>query len=211
MNKTIIVNTLKEVLRRALLPNVILVPFIIFLHWTVVSIWLYYNYDHVDFRHKIILVGLGGGLPVLTYNLWGLRRFLIRAYLVIHNNIIQIWLHPYCKKMADHIIQSDLMNELEANRSSLVVEWIDYLKEKSQQLPTILRKIVQVVIRKIGYSNELDEKIRLLSNKNSDEIANVMNREIANRLIAASNQIVPAYIIYLIPINIILMILLWFI
>ena len=98
VDKALLISTTKEVLRRAFLPNALLVPFVILLHWIAISIWYSYNYDHQDVFTNIVIGLLGGSFTVLTYFFWGLRRFLIKAYLIIHHNIVQLWLQPFCKK-----------------------------------------------------------------------------------------------------------------
>ena len=113
--------------------------------------------------------------------------------------------------MADRILHGDLMNELELKEGSLAKEWTDYLTEKSNDLPPLIKKIFRRVLRKVGYSNTIERNIKLVINKDSDEIANLIHDELGYQLIKASNSLIPAKIIYIIPINIILMILLWFV
>ncbi|NOQ70645.1 MAG: hypothetical protein GQ574_01505 [Crocinitomix sp.] len=209
LTKEIAIDTTKEVLRRAFLPNALLVPLLILLHWIIISIWFAYNYDHQNIITHIIVGLLGGSFTILTFFFWGLRRFLIKAYLIIHYNIINLWLHPFCKNMADKILNNDLLDELEMGENGIVREWVNYLNEKSKTLPKIIQRIIKMVLRKVGYSDDLAYKIKLIVNKDTDEIAHLISDELSYRLIAASNRVVPAKIIYLIPINIILIILLW--
>jgi hypothetical protein len=209
LTKTVVIDTTKELLRRALLPNALLVPFLIFIHWVVISIWFYYHYDQQNILTHLIVGLLGGSFTTFTYSMWGLRRFLIKAYLIIHYNIINIWLIPFCKRMAEKLLKSDYINEAEIEEAHIMMEWLRYLKEKSKELPKIVQFIIRMVLRKIGYTDELADKIKTLVNRDVDELAHIISDEISFQLIAASNRVVPAKIIYLIPINIVLIILLW--
>ncbi|MFT5818960.1 MAG: hypothetical protein ACI8ZM_000181 [Crocinitomix sp.] len=208
LTKEIAIDTTKEVFRRAFLPNALFVPFLILLHWIVISIWFAYNYEQQNIITHIIVGLLGGSFTVLTYFVWGLRRFLIKAYLIIHYNIINLWLHPFCKKMADKILNNAAYLE-EIEVASLVMEFFEDIKERAKKLPKIIQWVIRLVIRSTGYTDELAYKIKLIGNKDTDEIAHLISDELSYQLIAASNRIVPAKIIYLIPINIILIILLW--
>jgi hypothetical protein len=209
LTKEIAIDTTKEVFRRAFLPNALLVPFLIFIHWLVIALWFYFNYDHQNVFTQIIVTLLGGSFTIMTYFLWGIRRFLIKSYLIIHYNIVNIWLHPFCKGIADKILNNGVLEEYELGENSIAQEWVTYLNEKSQTLPKIIRRIIKIVLRKFGYSDDLAYKIKLIVNKDSNEIAHLISDELSYRLIAASNRVFPAQIIYLIPINIILIILLW--
>lgn len=206
-----ILDTTKKIGLRALLPNFLLVLFLILLHWIIISIWFYYNHDKQTIWTSLILGLLGGSFTVLTYFLWGLRRFFIKGYLIIHHEIIQLWLQPFCKKMSDRVLHSEALSVLDLKEGSLVKELKDYFTEKTQAAPKIIQKILRRVIRKLGYSDTLERNIKLIITKDSDQIANLIHEEIGNQLILASNRVVSRKIIYLIPINTVLMILLWLI
>jgi hypothetical protein len=198
-------------LKHALLPNLLLVPFLIFLHWLILAIWFFYNYDDQGLSTRIIITLSVGFLVFFTYVLWCIRRFLIKAYSIIHYNMINIWLLPFSKTIADKVLNNDLLEELKLNDSSIIHEWRIYLLEKSQGLPSIIQRIIKMVLRKIGYTDDLAYKIKRIANKDTDEIANLMSDDISSRLIAGSHRVLPAQIRYLIPINIILIIVIWII
>ncbi len=209
LTKEIAIDTSKEVLRRALLPNSLLAVLLIFLHWVIISLWLAFNYENQSWITNLIIIAVGGSSTVFTYFMWGLRRFLIKAYLIIHYNIINLWLHPFCKGIADKVLNGNLLEELKVEESSILHQWYTYVIDKSKDLPKFIQWIIRAVLRKVGYSDDLAHKIKLIVNKDTDEISHLISDEISYRLIAASNRLVPAQIIYLIPINIILIIILW--
>lgn len=211
LDKTLLLDTTKKIGLRALLPNFLLVAFLVFLHWIMISIWFYYNYDKQTIWTNLILGLLGGSFTVLTYSLWGLRRFFIKGYLIIHHEVIQLWLQPFCKKMTDRVLNNELFSVLELKGGSLVKELKDYLTEKTEKAPKIVQKMLRLTAKKLGYSETLERNIKLIITKDSDQIANLIHDEIGKQLILASNQVISPKIVYLIPINTVLLILLWFI
>lgn len=209
LDRALMLDTTKKIGLRAFLPNFLLVLFLIFLHWIVISIWFYYNHDKQTIWTTLILGLLGGSFTVLTYFLWGLRRFFIKGYLIIHHEIIQLWLQPFCKKMTDRVLHGEAFSVLDLKEGSMVKELKDYLTEKTQTAPKIIQKILRRVTRKLGYSDTLERNIKLIIRKDSDQIAHLIHDEIGTQLILASNRVVSPKIIYLIPINTALLILLW--
>ena len=207
MNKAILKDTSKQLLRKALLPNLILVPFLIFLHWCIISIWFYFNHETESFFSNLSMGLIVGSISATSIFLWGMRRLIIRAYLIIHNNIISILLRPFCRMLAQDIVSKDINPQ----DSIIFNEWIEYLNEKLQEYPRIIQKIVRLTVRKMGYTDELETQIKLVLNGDLDEISNLINERIGIKLVEASNLIIPAFVTYFIPINMILIIALWLI
>lgn len=201
---------LKEILLKALLPQAILTIGYIFLHWFIVSLWLYLNYEEINNVKLLLIVLLGGSLPLFSYGVWSLRKFLIKAYLIIHNKLIKFYLKDFCDEMA-HNITNKREHFIEENQHlEILLKFKVWIDKKVETLPSFIKMITTFVIKKIKHYDFNLQILALLKEANQQEISELLNKEISNLLVEGSNRVIPFSVIYLIPLNVILLIGLWF-
>ena len=202
-------SVLKEILFKALLPQTLKIIVYVLLNWSMVSLWLYLNYEEIEGIKLLIITLLGGVIPIFAYGICALRKFIIKAFLIIHNRILKHWLNLYCAELALKVKNGELL--LEKNlQSEIVIQFKIWITKKIENLPVIIKKVSLYIIRKIGYSDSLEEKLKSLNKENADQISVLINEEFSRLLIESSHKIIPYYVIFLIPVNIILLIGLWF-
>lgn len=209
ISKTKLVATTKEIGLRAI-PYLLVVPTIIILHLLTLALWYYFHQD-VSTTARVLVVVFGIVLPILAYVPWGIKRFIAGAYLGIHNNIIQPQLHPFCKKTADLILDKTFNNSSIPNHIILVTNWKTKVDNYLNSTPAIIQFVVRLVTRKLSFTHSLMDNLKLIGNKDSDGIANLLNQELALALITTSKNVVPKWVTYIIPLTFLFFILIWFI
>ncbi len=58
---------LRQILTKSLLPQVVLVLLILSVHWLIISLWFYFNYETTRKIQLIIITLVGGSLPFYAY------------------------------------------------------------------------------------------------------------------------------------------------
>jgi hypothetical protein len=201
---------LRNILHQALIPMTLVTILCIFIHWITVSIWLYNNYGETNGTKLIIITLLGGSLPVLAYGLWGLRRFIIKSYLIIHDKIIKFWLKDFSNHIATKLIANSEKIKEQNQPIKIIAEFKIWINEKVETLPVFIKKISNYIIRKAGLSDDIEQKIKLIEGGDIDKVSELIDYEITQIIIQSSNRVIPPFVIYLIPLNILLLIGLWF-
>ena len=201
--------TVKGILLKALLPQLLLTASYILMHWLIVSFWLYLNHENTDNVKLLIVTLLGGFMPFFTYGLWALRKFLIKSYLMIHHKLITPWLLDFSDQTAEQMINNK-DKIIEDNKNfEIILKFKDWIIDKTKNLPQFIKTVANYIIRKMGYPVELEQKLKFVKENNVVELSHVINTEISNALIESSYRIMPRIIFWLIPINIVLIICLW--
>jgi|GEM_PF-2562547 len=209
LTKTQIINASKEIAKRAI-PYLIIVPIAIIFHLIVLSIWAYYFRDLHDLIYYLVII-FGILLPIMAYVSWGIKRFVAGAYLGIHNNIIEPQLHPFCKKTADLILHNTFNNSSIPNHIVLITSWRAKVDNSINSLPSILQFVIRRVTRKLSLATSVVDKLQLIGNKDPDGIANLLNKELALALITTSNNVVPPWLRFSIPVTLGYYFFIWFI
>ena len=209
--------TLKELFFKAFIPQAAITSFYVICNWSIVTLWLTSNYNTYDTFQLLIIGLLGGTAPFVSYGVWAIRRFIVKSYLIIYDRIIHLWLEEFCNEIAIKIsenktdttlskgnIDSDNFDELE-----IIQKLRTWIVDKSQNFPIFIKKIIHFVLKKIDPTFEIEQRMKNFDFKNPKEISEFLKIELAKILIDASNRLIPYQVIYLIPINIILLITLW--
>lgn len=200
----------KEILRRVVLPQVIVTILLVLLHWILITVWLAVNFDDYEPLHLIIISLLGGSLPIWAYGIWAFRKFVIKSYRILHDGLVRFWLKEFCDNIAKNIVQKRDLITPDDSSAEIIAHFKEWITAKSDNLPSILKRLIRYTLRKMGYTENLKQRILTAKSGNVDEISDLINEELSDRLIAASNEVIPGWIVYLIPINTILFIALWF-
>jgi len=200
---------LKEILFKALLPQSLKTIIYVLFNWFILSLWLYLNYEEISDLNLLIITLLGGSIPIFVYSIWAIRKFIIKAFLIIHNKILKYWLAQYCEELALKVKNGELSLE-QNSQLEIVIKFKLWITKKIEGLPSLLKKVSLFIIRKIGYSTSLEERLKLLKKENVDQISTLLNEELSRLLIESSHRIIPYYVVVLIPIHIILLVVLWF-
>lgn len=162
-------------------------------------------------EYKLGISSLIGGLtPVFVYGIWGFRRFIIRTYRVLHEQIIAKWVEEFSNKTADRILNSNVLKELEKTKESISYKFSKMLRDKTENFPKLAKKLIAAISRRIPLSDEIDQSIRLVEEKNQSGIATRINDWCTDVLFETSENIIPTWTVYLVVVDIILMIALWF-
>jgi hypothetical protein len=202
--------TLKEIFKSAVLPNVVLASLLVFIHWVLISVWLLLNYDEHE-AWKVALIGLlGGSLPAWIYGIWALRRFIIKGYRILHERVIKFWLKEFCDKIAAELVAKRELFKIEDSKAGIIVRFKEWITEKAANQHAVVKWLVRFVLRKIGYTPQLNERVQLARQGNANDISTLINGEIEELIIRASHRVIPGWIVYLIPMNTLLFLLLWF-
>lgn len=203
--KEVVVFSLKRVFRYAFFPNFVFATLLIWAHWFLTGLWLYLNHGIYSIEKELLIGFLSSVLPLIAYQAWGVKRFVKKAYLIIHESIVSVWLDFFSLDMAREAISNakPLDNEL-------LLKWKKYLEEKTEALPALIRFIVKVVARKIGLRKEFFDQFNEIKNKDESALAELIHVSISNVLIEKSENVVPRFFTYLLIVNTIFLVSLWF-
>jgi len=132
--------------------------------------------------------------------------------LIIHERLIRFWLDDFCGKITDELLKESNVESLKKLEKNILIRTVGMIKEKTATFPKLIRLLLNFVLKRFTpQSDQLHAYLKLIKEKDEDEIKLRINELIASKLIEASNRVIPFWVIYLIPINTILFILLWFI
>ncbi len=147
----------KAILFRSLLPQVFYVMVLVIIHWAIASFWISLNFE-IATKQKLTLVGLLTGIvPVITYGLWGVRRFLNKGYIIFHNRVVKCWIQDFSQSLARKIVKENYLKQLEAEQSSILHQLRVQLLQKNELFPSIIQRLFKFLLNKIGMNNDLDK------------------------------------------------------
>lgn len=209
INKTLISSLLKDIVVKSLLPNIIKVVICLIIHWVILSFWIYNYYTDSENTKIILIIIIGGVLPILSYGYWGLGSFLLKSYAFIHEKIITVYIKEFTDKMAIKIINKT--TTIEENNTTIIKQFETYIINKIKNLPSSIKRIIKWVLKRINFTDQIIMNTEIIHRKDQDEISNHLNDIISNILLEASENIMPFWVKWLILINIILFALIWFI
>ena len=86
-----------------------------------------------------------------------------------------------------------------------------FLYDQIDRLPRLMRFFGLKVLGRISCSEEIMTAVMTLSTQDRTVISNQINEKIGEQLIQASENIFPQFFAYLLPINIVFLIVIWFI
>ncbi len=201
--------TLKAIFTKSLLPQIFLVGSIVILHWIFLGTWIYNNFDSADKTKLAVMCIVGGVLPVLVYGIWGFRRFVMKSYLIIHETILKIWIEEYTDQLASNVVERDLMTQLD-QQDGKVFKFRTYILDKAENLPSIIKRLIKWLLKKVNIAEEINQKAQLLKRNDKSEISEKLNVFISEKLIDISGNLVPGWVTILVPIHIILLAVAWF-
>ena len=219
-SKSSISDAVKDIFLKCVIPQVLATCIYVLLHWAAVTYWLSSRYQTYD-SFKLMIIGLlGGSAPFLSYGIWAFRKLLISSFSVFYDHFIHHWLKEFCTEIADKITNKTDHNRSIADETELKDHNVDQLHiiqslrnwiiEKSQDLPIILKKMTHFLAKKIDSTFEIEDKLKRLNSTDPEEISAFLKVELSQILTKTSRNIIPFQVIYLIPINIALLILLWY-
>ena len=201
---------IKEILFKVFLPQVFYVFLLVIIHWLIATLWVSLNYN-VASDKKLILVSLLSGLiPLVTYILWGIRRFLMKGYLIFHKRIVSYWIQDFSNTLADEIVRGNYLKNLKNEQNTVLSQFKTQLFKKMNRYPKYLQSLMKFILNKIGVDDSLDQQIKLIENGNIEEVALFLNQKISKLVLKANENLFPNWVAYLIPINTILFLVLWF-
>lgn len=208
-NKKVIAKSLlKGIIAKSLIPILILVSICVIFHWIILSVWFYMDYENADKTKIILMILIGGVLPVLSYGLAGLRRFLHKAYLIIHKTVVISWVKEYADQMALEIVNRDVVNTLEKKNQN-VEKFNTFISAKASKLPTLVKRIIKWVIKKINILEIIKFELKRLKRNDLQEISTQIEKFTCEKLIDVSKNLLPFWVLFLVPIQIIAFIVLW--
>ena len=201
----------KSLLFRGVLPQVFFVMLLVLIHWSLISLWGYLNYDS-NSAQKISLVSLlGGVIPVITYSLWGLRKVLLKTFSIFHEKVLKHWVNDFCDSLSDKLIRGEYLSKLESDNNSIFIQFSKVIIDKVERFPLLIQRIIKVILNRVGINNDLGNYIELVKEGNTSKISSSLNENLTKLLFQATDNLFPSWVTYLVPINSLLFIILWFI
>ena len=83
--------------------------------------------------------------------------------------------------------------------------------DKVEKFPLLIQRIIKVILNRVGINNDLGNYIELVKEGNKSKISSSLNENLTKLLFQATDNLFPSWVTYLVPINSLLFIILWFI
>jgi len=208
--KEVVSSLVKAIVYRSLLPQVFYVMLLVILLWAIASLWFYLNYETASVQKLTLISLLTGGIPVITYSIWGIRRFLNKGYIIFHDRVVSLWIQEFSESLANEIVTKNYLIYLEKEQSSILNQLRMQLLKKVALFPAVIQRVFNSILNRIGINDDLDKQIRLVKNGKTGEISELLNRKISKLVLTTNDNLFPGWIKYLIPINTIMYLGLWF-
>lgn len=201
----------RSLLFRGVLPQVFFVMLLVLIHWSLISLWGYLNYD-LNSVQKISLVSLlGGVIPVIAYSLWGLRKTLLKTFSIFHEKVLKYWINDFCNSLSDKLIRGEYLSKLENDNNLIFIQFSKVIIDKIEKFPLLIQNIIKAILNRVGINNDLGNYIELVKEGNTSKISSSLNEKLTKLLFQATDRLFPSWVRYLVPINSLLFIILWFI
>lgn len=202
---------LGNIFGKALLPNFILFSILIFIQWLAVGVWFMFSeHQHSDSITAIITF-VSAIIPILALGVWAIRRFVIKSFSVLHEMIVKKLVEEFARKEAKYIV-GYIDSKLKDSKWNVILKLKDWIEDKIKKSPSIIQKLIRFALSKIGYSEELERKINLITSNDEEEYFNLMNIFLNDLIQDAYEKSIPFWIGYLVLIiNYGFLIALWFI
>lgn len=199
-----------NIVRLALVPAFFAGAGMIVLQWILMGIWLAFHYDDsTPFMITLVSV-MGGVFSVIVCWIWALRRFVVRACGILHEELIRYWILEVTNRAAGKLTEAGEDTGL----FKTVREILDALKnvfnEKAEKAPKIIRRLVRYITRKMGFTPDFSEKFTAIMTGDKAQISGSLEQEISKQLYGLYGKIIPGWIGYCVVFNIILLIVVWF-
>lgn len=198
--------TLRLVFFRVLLPTMVLLSLILFLHWLILAAWFYFGGTDAD-TWKMAFVGIAGTtVPVWVFDVIAARRILVKGYAILHERIVGDLIMEACRREANRLLQQRELNSVKDSLADFLIRLNTWLKEKMVNWPRIIRWIVNRGVRRIGYTPELEEVQEAFRHGDSEKMAVLLNTSVGKGVVEAVNSILPPWLNYLILVDLALLV-----
>lgn len=203
-----IAKILKDVTIKALLPQIIIGIIALIINWINIGIWSAIKFSEFQTYVSIIIILVCVVLPIFIYFFRGSGLFFKKAYMIVHQEVITDLIKEFSLKITDEIFKKT--SNLEQNKPLIINRLKEWIKEKSITYPSRLKKVINFALKRIPLYDEIET---IANNKNDNQ--EFVSTEIFNRLntlvIDTVENAFPFWLSWLIPINLIIMLVIWFV
>ena len=198
--------TLKSVMTKVILPTLLLLGVLLLVHYALIGSWAFFTYGSEEIIYVFITSMVGCSFSFLAYMLWSVRRIIIKSYDIIHKNHIEEWVEEISYKYSKELIEK---GQTLIDKDSLAQKIRIKLNDKINSLPTGIEKIARKVISRIKWIDFFNKGEDLLRSKDAVGLGYYISNEIDTALHKSAASIVPSIVKYLIPLNLIYIIVMW--